>query len=377
MADDHKRDYVRITLDGYSGLLNEYLVPVMTIKEGETVNLRLLVYVRQSPKIILFAFDNPLVETYGHLSFRVKEQSIIDPEVCHPVDFPHTGYHIEITCHRPFDRAVHLKAYAIPRIAEAPDKIMAYKENGRILPEVIEGYPLVLPELCGMLRILPNDEAHWRKIKVVFFSVRTNVNEDPAFGIENEAVFSEKLGQLNKYLSQAYVKAEGAFEEIDLTRKKADWEAYRNACFRRATEDKYVVNYEKCFRSLLSLLRSKIPSRYNDSSRYIRIFFLPEECVQANSVNSPSIAGFSVKKANGDNLKLTFCFGGHEETTPVHELLHALGLPHTFDGISPRAKYTYEDGKTDNLMDYIHRVGVERKSLFEWQWETINQKINR
>ena len=78
---------------------------------------------------------------------------------------------------------------------------MAYKENGRILPEVIEGYPLVLPKLCGMLRILPNDEAHWNEIKVVFFNVRTNVNEDPAFGIENEAVFSEKLGELNKYLS--------------------------------------------------------------------------------------------------------------------------------------------------------------------------------
>ena len=377
MADDHKRDYVRITLDGYSGLLNEYLVPVMTIKEGETVNLRLLVYVRQSPKIILFAFDNPLVETYGHLSFRVKEQSIIDPEVCQPVHQPHVHYYFEITCHKVFDRAVHLKAYAIPRIAEAPDKIMAYKENGRILPEVIEGYPLVLPELCGMLRILPNDEAHWRKIKVVYFSVKTNTDGILRKGIKDTAVFEEKQGELNKYLSQAYVKAEGVFEEIDLTRKKADWEAYRNACFRRATEDKYVVNYEKCFRSLLPLLRSKIPSRYNDSSGYIRIFFLPEECVQANSVNSPSIAGFSVKKANGDNLKLTFCFGGHEETTPVHELLHALGLPHTFDGISPHAKYTYEDGKTDNLMDYIHRVGVERKSLFEWQWETINQKINR
>ncbi len=43
----------------------------------------------------------------------------------------------------------------------------------------------------------------------------------------------------------------------------------------------------------------------------------------------------------------------------------------------PNAKYTYENGKTDNLMDYSHGVGVERKSLFEWQWETINQKINQ
>ncbi len=385
MADDHKRDYVRIALDGYSGRLGEYLVPVMTIKEGETVNLRLLVYVKESPKIILFAFDNPVVETGGYLSFRVKEQSIIDPEVCQPVHQPHVHYYLEITCHKVFDRAVHLKAYAIPRIAEAPDKIMVYKKDGRLLPEATEGYPLVLPELCGMLRILPNDEAHWREIKVVFFSVKTNTDGILRKGIENTAVFEEKLGKLNKYLSQAYVKAEGVFEEIDLTRKKADREAYRMACFQYPNNPMYYIKEESYSRLLTPLLRAKIPPKYGDASGYIRIFFLPEGCrsSQADPNAGMHVDGYSLNERNGKSQHMVVCFGGCEETTPTHELLHALGLPHTFDGSSPRAKYTYEDGKTDNLMDYPNPIMVgdlkriSLKSLFEWQWETINQKINR
>ncbi len=93
--------------------------------------------------------------------------------------------------------------------------------------------------------------------------------------------------------------------------------------------------------------------------------------------------GYSPLGNNGQFRRMSVCFGGHEETTPIHELLHNLGLPHTFDGISPNAKYTYEDGKTDNLMDYPTPImagaqkKVSLKSLFEWQWETINQKINK
>ncbi len=384
-AEMHKKDYANITIEGYNDILREYQVPVMTISQGKTVSLQLILYVKESPKIILFAFDNPVVETGGYLSFRVKEQSIIDPEVCQPVHQPHVHYYLEITCHKVFDRAVHLKAYAIPRIAEAPDKIMVYKKDGRLLPEATEGYPLVLPELCGMLRILPNDEAHWREIKVVFFSVKTNTDGILRKGIENTAVFEEKLGKLNKYLSQAYVKAEGVFEEIDLTRKKADREAYRMACFQYPNNPMYYIKEESYSRLLTPLLRAKIPPKYGDASGYIRIFFLPEGCrsSQADPNAGMHVDGYSLNERNGKSQHMVVCFGGCEETTPTHELLHALGLPHTFDGSSPRAKYTYEDGKTDNLMDYPNPIMVgdlkriSLKSLFEWQWETINQKINR
>ena len=58
--------------------------------------------------------------------------------------------------------------------------------------------------------------------------------------------------------------------------------------------------------------------------------------------------------------------------------MHALELAHTFDGISPTAKYTYQAGQTNNLMDYSHWSifgSIVRKSLFLWQWKVLNPKI--
>jgi len=62
-------------------------------------------------------------------------------------------------------------------------------------------------------------------------------------------------------------------------------------------------------------------------------------------------------------------------STPVHELGHALGFPHTFDGSTSRSKYVYQHGSTNNIMDYCHFVGIAGSAFFRWQWEAINQKI--
>ena len=60
-------------------------------------------------------------------------------------------------------------------------------------------------------------------------------------------------------------------------------------------------------------------------------------------------------------------------TQMIYAFLHALGLPHTFNANEDQeAKYTYEVGKTDNILDY---GSMDKYSLFEWQWYVINQKL--
>lgn len=56
----------------------------------------------------------------------------------------------------------------------------------------------------------------------------------------------------------------------------------------------------------------------------------------------------------------------------AHELLHAMGLYHSFDNEST---YTFEIFKTDNIMDYTHLKRKNRFSTNKFQWKKINPSI--
>jgi len=62
--------------------------------------------------------------------------------------------------------------------------------------------------------------------------------------------------------------------------------------------------------------------------------------------------------------KFTVCFSNAIESTPIHELGHVLGLPHTFYGNEDAgAKYTYEDGKKLSIKWIILWITVSGLSL--------------
>lgn len=69
------------------------------------------------------------------------------------------------------------------------------------------------------------------------------------------------------------------------------------------------------------------------------------------------------------------------DTTAIHEVLHALGLSHSFNnyelGGVARTKYTYEIHKTDNIMDYSKNVFDPRSNLWEWQWIKVRMNTNK
>jgi len=358
MADRHKHDYVKICLDGYINEpqeMEEYLVPVMTMQkaqENQEVELLLLLRVKEIPAKIMFAFDKPIVETENFIT--LTEPSIIEPEKS-PVVSPNISYTIKLKCNKPFDKELRLKVYAIPKvegIGRVEYDTLYYKEEGKIIVKQKEGFPTVLKELCGMLRILPNDDTRWREIKVVFFNVQTNVNgRDILIGISGDG--DTEISDLNKFLAQAYVKANVEVETLDLTSDGIN-EKYRSFLDELALSIKYPVG-------LSDLLLFLMPDKYRGSDYYL-IFFLPEE---------------HITKIDGEYLssrRISIVFKGAHITTPAHELFHALGLPHTFNGNEDQgALYTYEDGKTNNIMDY----SPINNSLFEWQWYAINKFLNR
>ena len=85
--------------------------------------------------------------------------------------------------------------------------------------------------------------------------------------------------------------------------------------------------------------------------------------------------------------KITVLFQGYDTAaTTAHEVLHSMGLDHTFESKNirqrgmtrtnvPNAKYTFKYHSTDNFLDYSHQNPnpIVRKSLMEWQWEIIRR----
>jgi hypothetical protein len=62
----------------------------------------------------------------------------------------------------------------------------------------------------------------------------------------------------------------------------------------------------------------------------------------------------------------------------IHEVMHALGLRHTFNegkvDKTKRAKHQFKDHKTENYMDYENN----KRHTYKWQWEKLHQysKLN-
>jgi hypothetical protein len=65
-------------------------------------------------------------------------------------------------------------------------------------------------------------------------------------------------------------------------------------------------------------------------------------------------------------------FPSRDECTLNHEALHGLGLLHSFKSVpvKPSAKFTFQEGKTDNVMDYTYDDSA--LVTWRWQWKIVN-----
>ncbi|WP_172918454.1 hypothetical protein [Capnocytophaga canis] len=233
-------------------------------------------------------------------------------------------------------------------------------------------------KLMGQIMVLAN---HIRKkIKVNCYYVSWGRFQTTRIS-ENEF-----KSNLNKYLSQFYTEADidfkeyndfknkdslsAFFSEIDL-KAKTDEDGEKDTLIKidRETKENYIDSNHKKYDVLFKNL-----DKYTlEKEKCYKMFLLPLKGgnkEKKEKVHDQKIIKYidgKVDKIGGKNLFLFKDFG--LDTTPVHELLHCLGLLHTFD---PNAKYVFERGKTDNLMDYSV---ITNTSSF-WQWKKVNKEIN-
>jgi len=221
-----------------------------------------------------------------------------------------------------------------------------------------------------MLRILPNGQMYQHKIKVAFIGVTTDINPPtpPATGVAP----SSGTEKLKNILRQALLIPEiDDSPTIELTDPTLNFQSTycisngHNSVIDRSsgTPIEKDLRSENLKKLLLQRLRDKYHGQYE---YYYKIFFFMED-------PSDNTAGYS------RGAKFTVCFKSisNDDALAVHELLHSLELPHTFDGYSSNTKFTYEFIKTDNIMDYadVYPPHPIPKSLYHWQWQIINLKI--
>jgi hypothetical protein len=300
-----------------------YPTPIITLLEGKSALFNLKVEIEELPKKLTLEFKDK--EASKYLSLNVQQISDLSKG-------KHTkANYLKISCNKAF----------------ATMQTLYVKADG---------------EICGAIKIHPNSTNFQKKISVVFVNVTTNINGKEVTGtpkLEGDAFFKKCLNQalvIPNLISEVKdLDCTGSFLWNTFKHKFCTYEVIaKNKNGYKVTDNGGLREY----------LEEQLQDQFGDKYKgYYTVFFIGEKA---------KWNGFSFF-----NSKFGVYFDGHNRGTLAHELMHAMTLAHTFDGVSPTAKFTYEAMKTDNIMDYSHNAKppIDRKVIYHWQWKILNPKI--
>lgn len=198
----------------------------------------------------------------------------------------------------------------------------------------------------GQINVLPNNKV--KEIDILFIPVEHNGSSGTIKGKE--------ITILTNALKQAYVKG-----NIVRHKEKIKVGGWWYDLFFTKKDDKGVVSMETSNIRSIHRALDDVFFKEKDNEIYknhYRVYML---------TNSTSLNGMA--EGIGKNAKVVVVYNNRNDSTAPHELMHAMGLYHTFDN---DGLFTYKFQNTDNIMDYTHQVGKDRFSTNTWQWKILN-----
>ncbi|MFC3161061.1 hypothetical protein ACFOEQ_23850 [Chryseobacterium arachidis] len=260
-----------------------YLIPYMTIYKGMTNKLTLKVEIEELPKKLIIRHKKSPNDKDTYFKFNISEITIKKGKYT-------LDNYLEITC---------LKELRTDQIIEV------------IADDVV----------CGKLKILANSSAHQKQGKVLFITVISQTGKGSTTG---------EISRLNKYLKQAYINVNVKSININLSNDRNFIPKLRSGIGIHQYLD-------------AKLRTAKFPDGSvvgNKYDSFYKVYFISEVIQQSDgsyllgeAENIPSKTVYVL------NLKDTATAAGvgfeSVKTTATHELLHAIGLYHTFDNSSP------------------------------------------
>jgi hypothetical protein len=341
--------------------------------------LKLLIEVKTEPTELRLEFDDRYFTITGG---TITKAEATKPNMSYfaiaskapTAGTPHTQ-DIEINCIKETPETKSIKAFAITKDAT----------TGAIIAE----------KCAGKLLIKANNKANRKQKKIVLVNVYTSLaSGDFAPGQEDvlkhalrQALINPITEKINLRLAtdtsfNAYVKTTPAVPATATTPAVLTINQIIGYYLYDYVNSHDNTNKPAGWKDLYKYLQEKLVAqegaKYNS---YIKVFYFGSigGNIKVDGTFSP-LNGYSQP-----GQKTTLLFHGYDaKATTPHEVLHSMGLDHTFESKdvtpagqtttnAPNGKYTFKAKTTDNIMDYSHsaRPAIDRISLMEWQWEVV------
>lgn len=210
-------------------------------------------------------------------------------------------------------------------------------------------------KFAGRLKILANDKDHRYKARILFVNVTTRISIAPQTGktLRGQALFT-------KFLHQSLIKASFSQVPLDISNDVDFNKKFsRNGKLIDADRDDFQ-----------DYLIEKLKNAYKkDYSKYYKIFLIDED----DSVGGLYGRAYGIPSQKRSVVVLR---PGLNDSTLAHETFHAMGLYHSF---SNRGLFTFEQDRTDNIMDYsdMGPLNIPVISTWQWQWYLLHQNLQK
>lgn len=282
-----------------------YIIPWLSLYKGKTAKLSLKLNIKESPKKLEFKYDEKLFKlNHNEIAIKTKGKNTL-PD------------YLQITCIDTFNQDKYIEVLA--------DNMLA-----------------------GKIKIHKNGKIDRKKLNIVLVKVKTNVNNKIKIG----NIKDEKT-KLEKHLNQALITPNVKETFADLSKDKIF-----NTKFIKSGSITYGVNTKG-----QSLLHNYMLKNYDFKKKHPNHFVI--YAFPLSGISSGFAAGGEAFDINSDNA-VVFDVATRKKTCLVHELLHSLGLYHSFD---TSGRFTFKYQQTENIMDYSQM----RSTIWKWQWDIIRQ----